>query len=407
MLKRLFVIFFILLIGCKSEPPDSDQDGIIDSEDECPELAGTSAYQGCPAYTLTVSLNPIEGGSVSPSGGQHKHGTTLSLTASPSSEFNFSSWSGDLTGTSLNASLTMLSDKTIEANFVKKKYNFSSSVEGEGTITTKVIQPGATDKYNSGTILELTANPASEWVFSEWRGDLTGNDNPKQITVDGPKVITAVFVKKKYKVDIEVQGEGSVTTEVIQTGAANDYNSGTILKLTANPAAGWNFDRWEGDLTGNQNPINVTIDANKDVKAVFKNNIIGEWEYYFYEFDINGDGLSWDVRDMLAVYGYKNIYVFKVDNSFDWIDGRGGSSSSNNTSGGWWEINGTNLSWKHGPNGDQEIRYRYDLTFLCDNNIVRFRREIVYNDGTKRNTFEYLNRKGYDPSICDIKYKSD
>lgn len=269
MLKRLFVVLFILLIGCKSEPPDSDQDGIIDSEDECPELAGTSAYQGCPAYTLTVALNPIEGGSVSPSGGQHKHGTTLSLTASPSSEFDFSSWSGDLTGTSLNASLTMLSDKTIEANFVKKKYNFSSSVEGEGTITTKVIQPGISDKYNSGTILELTANPASEWVFSEWTGDLTGNDNPKQITVDGPKVIVAVFVKKKYKMDIEVHGEGSVKTEVIEQGAANDYNSGTILKLTAEPATGWNFDRWEGDLTGNDNPKQIKVDGPKAIKAVF------------------------------------------------------------------------------------------------------------------------------------------
>ena len=57
-------------------------------------------------------------------------------------------------------------------------------------------------KHNSGTIIELTANPSSEWEFKEWEGDLSGTENPKQITIDKPKSVTAIFVKKKYLLNI-------------------------------------------------------------------------------------------------------------------------------------------------------------------------------------------------------------
>tara|TARA_A100001011_G_scaffold182528_1_gene191367 strand:- start:2136 stop:2633 length:498 start_codon:yes stop_codon:yes gene_type:complete len=133
--------------------------------------------------------------------------------------------------------------------------------------------------------------------------------------------------------------------------------------------------------------------------------IIGEWEHYFYEFDINGDGLNWDTRDMLAVYGYRDIWVFKNGNKWDWIDGRGSGSSSNNGYDGDYEINGTTLIYTN--SNDKTTRTGYDLTFLCSNNVMRYRVETIYNDGTKRNTYRYYNKKGFDPWTCDIDYYSN
>ena len=49
---------------------------------------------------------------------------------------------------------------------------------------------------NSGNCIELTATPSDEWEFKEWSGDLTGTDNPKEITIDMAKTVKAVFVKK-------------------------------------------------------------------------------------------------------------------------------------------------------------------------------------------------------------------
>jgi hypothetical protein len=87
----------------------------------------------------------------------------------------------------------MNSNKTVTANFIKKKYALTTIVEGEGTVAEKVIKAGAATDYNSGTIVELTATPSDEWEFKEWTGDVTGTENPIEITIDKAKTTTAVF----------------------------------------------------------------------------------------------------------------------------------------------------------------------------------------------------------------------
>ena len=152
-------------------------------------------------YTLTTSANPADGGTVSPSTQQYDEGKTATITATASSEYVFQSWSG-ATGSTNSTSVVMNSDKSVTANFVKKKYALTTTVEGEGTVAEKVIKAGAATDYNSGTIVELTAVPSDEWQFIEWKGDLTGSENPTQITIDKAMNITAVFKIKNLKTDI-------------------------------------------------------------------------------------------------------------------------------------------------------------------------------------------------------------
>ena len=75
-------------------------------------------------------------------------------------------------------------------------------MKGEGTVTEKVIKAGAATDYNSGTIVELTAEPTGDWKFIEWKGDLTGSENPTQITIDKAKNVTAVFEIKNLKTEV-------------------------------------------------------------------------------------------------------------------------------------------------------------------------------------------------------------
>jgi len=191
-------------------------------------------------YTLTTSSNPPEGGTLTPETSQFEEGETVLLKATPSEEYTFFNWVG-ATGSATSTSIVMDSDKTVTAIFIKKRYALNISIEGEGNIEEKIIKAGVSTDYNSGTIVELTANPESEWVFVEWKGDLTSSENPKQITIDGPKEITAVFEKKRYPLTIEIEGNGSVDEKIIKAGASTDYNSGTILELTALPENGWAF----------------------------------------------------------------------------------------------------------------------------------------------------------------------
>ena len=143
-------------------------------------------------YTLTTTANPSDGGKVFPVTKQYNEGETATINANPATEYVFQSWSG-ASGSSSTASVVMNSDKSVTANFVKKKYALTTSVEGEGTITEKVIKTGAVSDYNSGTLVELTATAKTGWKFKEWTGDLTGTDNPKEITINKAKTVKAVF----------------------------------------------------------------------------------------------------------------------------------------------------------------------------------------------------------------------
>jgi surface protein len=143
-------------------------------------------------YTLTTAANPTAGGTVTPASGQHNEDATVNITATPAGEYIFSSWTG-ATGTTATTSVVMNSNKTVTANFIKKKYTLTTTVEGEGTVTEKVIKAGAATDYNSGTIVELTATPSTGWGFKEWQGDVTGTDNPIQITIDKAKTVKAIF----------------------------------------------------------------------------------------------------------------------------------------------------------------------------------------------------------------------
>ena len=139
-------------------------------------------------YNLSVSVVPAEGGSVSPASGQFLEGGTVRLSASPASEYVFSGWSGDASGTSESLSVVMSKDMNIRANFTRKTYSLTVATEGEGNVSEKLISTKS--DYESGAVVELTAIPAAGWSFSNWDGDLTGSKNPEQITVSEAKKVT-------------------------------------------------------------------------------------------------------------------------------------------------------------------------------------------------------------------------
>ncbi|VAW10764.1 hypothetical protein MNBD_BACTEROID03-2555 [hydrothermal vent metagenome] len=47
------------------------------------------------------------------------------------------------------------------------------------------------------------------------------------------------------------------------------YDDGTVVNVTATPDAGWRFDGWSGDASGTDNPLSVTMTADKSVTATF------------------------------------------------------------------------------------------------------------------------------------------
>lgn len=279
-------------------------------------------------YTLTTSVNPLEGGTLTPTTSQFEEGETVVLNATPSTEYTFFAWSG-VSGSSASTSIVMDSDKAVTAVFTKKRYALNISIEGEGEVNEKIIKAGVSTDYNSGTIIELSASPAIEWIFVEWKGDFSGVENPTQISIDKPKNITAVFEKKQYPLSIVIEGNGSVEEKIIKPGLANDYNSGTIIQLNAVPENGWSFLKWSGDLLSSKNPIEITVDMAKTIKAEFFNPDQFTGLPIIY---INTDGVAIDskedyVKGVASIIGGEN-YPDLVEAEMK-IKGRGNST--------WWQ----------------------------------------------------------------------
>jgi len=74
-------------------------------------------------------------------------------------------------------------------NFGSSTLTLQTSVEGTGSIT---LSPDKVN-YNSGESVSITANPANEWNFKEWSGDLSGTTNPETLTINANKSVTAIF----------------------------------------------------------------------------------------------------------------------------------------------------------------------------------------------------------------------
>jgi hypothetical protein len=115
--------------GTNSAPrlPAVDFDGdprIFDGNDDGTAIVdiGADEFIGIPLQTLTIMSS--SGGSTNPAPGEHLYGqgTEVTLNAIPDDHYRFSHWSGDVSGTANPIAITMSSDISITANFIRIIY---------------------------------------------------------------------------------------------------------------------------------------------------------------------------------------------------------------------------------------------------------------------------------------------
>ena len=253
-------------------------------------------------YTLTTVSNPSEGGAINPNGGIVDEGTQISITATPSAEYLFDKWTGAASGNSPSISVIMDSNKSVTANFVKKQYPLTVEIEGEGTVAEKVIKQGVATDYNSGTVVELTATPTAEWVFKEWTGDLTGSDNPKEITIDKAKSVKAVFEEQSpFYLD-----ENGVTIK-----ARDGVTAGTTGKLNGVTYTAVDNNTLKSMVENEEDVTKVVTTLVTEMDYLFSgiyNENNGEITYT----NFNQNIASWDVSNVTSMKS-----TFRFANSFN------------------------------------------------------------------------------------------
>jgi predicted secreted protein len=149
--------------------------------------------------------------------------------------------------------------------------------------------------------------------------------------------------------EVNPTGAGSVAADPPPNCGGVGYDPDTVVELTANANPGWQFLTWLGDASGSDNPIDVTMDSDKTVEALFicddcgveayvplaMNDSSGApsgWTTILSEdFEGSFPG-SWDVGDNQSGYGQyywgqRNCRVFQGSYS-GWAVGGGADGSS-------------------------------------------------------------------------------
>jgi hypothetical protein len=167
-------------------------------------------------------------------------GTEVVLRPRPDMGYAFSHWSGDLSGNDTVVTLTMDSNKSVTAHFEHApQYTLTLSAEN-GKITATPDK----DYYSAGEEVLLRAEPDSGYVFSEWNGDLAGNEYfIAHVSMDSNREIGAYFPQHNYIPDNFHDAEvrlHSVSSE------APDYPAENVL--SGDPDEFWLTQ--EGEETG-------------------------------------------------------------------------------------------------------------------------------------------------------------
>jgi len=177
------------------------------------------------AFEVILEVNPPNSGTTD--GARfYNFGSTATVKAIANTEYNFVNWTNKTTGLPVSPdaeySFTVNGTTTLVANFVLKTYTLDVTIIGSGTVTKSPVN----GPYNHGSIVTLTAQAATDFVFTGWSGpDGTGIISPLPVTMDGNKNITATFTAKIIPVNA-----GLCPNPEIDLGSARNY---AILAETA------------------------------------------------------------------------------------------------------------------------------------------------------------------------------
>jgi hypothetical protein len=117
-----------------------------------------TAYFTTVQYTLTTSVSPSGGGSVSPAGGTYAAGSQVTLTAMPASGYSFSNWGGDASGSQNPITITMNSNKSITAYFEETGETFMVAAGERHTVGLK----------SDGTVVAVGDNAHGQCDVDDW-----------------------------------------------------------------------------------------------------------------------------------------------------------------------------------------------------------------------------------------------
>ncbi len=210
----------------------------------------------------------------------YPQGTSVTLTATPSSGATFSGWSGACTGTG-TCTVAMSATRTVTATFtqITRVLTVTRSGTGTGTVTSAPagINCGSdcTEPYAQGTSVTLTAAASTGSTFTGWSGAGCSGTGTCVVSMAAATTATATFTANPaptFALTVTVNGSGGVGSSpngiTCPSTCTAPFAQGQVVTLAATPTSGQVFTGWSGACTGTST-CTVTMNAAASVTATF------------------------------------------------------------------------------------------------------------------------------------------
>ena len=216
-------------------------------------------------YTVTVSANPANGGTVT-GGGTFTYGQSCTVTATVASGYTFINWTenGSFVSSSATYTFTVTANRNLVAHFTanpQPTYTIAvlAKPSNGGTVT-----GGGT--YQQGQSCTVTATPATGYVFEKWMENevQVSTDASYTFTVAGDRSLVAYFTAITYT--INATANPAVGGEIFGAGTY-EYGSQATLKVV--PAEGYTFLNWteNGIVVSEAEVYSFTVTGNRSLVA--------------------------------------------------------------------------------------------------------------------------------------------
>jgi hypothetical protein len=285
-----------------------------------PDDGGTISASYKKQYLLTIEAS--DGGTTSPAPGEYWYdaGSKVSVTAIPNSGYKLGYWllDGVNAGSKNPYVVNMDEDHTIRAVFEIKTYTVTFTESGLPSGTEWSVTFNGQTKSSTVSTITFTGIPEGSYAWSVSTPISGGTGvryvaSPSSGTMNVPSETSqAVTYTKQYYLimDATLSGGGSVSP------SSGWYPAGSKVTISASPASGYRFDRWEGSGSGSYTGTSssATIRMNAPIK---------ETAYFVKTGTVtfSASGLSADASGTVLVvdgssYSYSDLPV-----SFTWDAG--------------------------------------------------------------------------------------
>ena len=208
----------------------------------------------------------------------------------------------------------------------------------DGVKTQKLFRPGINETSFDTYTVDLSTSASWNGIIDSFNIEVANRSS-----LNGTVEIDSMELVLKDGIE-----EHTITTNVIEGSGVVSPSGGAVftgdeVTFTANPANGWKFKEWTGDIASTENPLKTNVTSNLDIKATFvqeslsvnenqlntnfvvypnpsangiftiKNQTQENWEIY----NLNGARILSGKGKIIDVSNFsKGLYILKLENTY-------------------------------------------------------------------------------------------